>query len=245
MARFLIAALSSLLLAFTAVAQGLQIPELTGRVVDNAGILSQGGKDKVEAAIKNLEAATGGQMAVLTVKSLNGSDIESFGIKVAEKWKIGHKGKDDGAILIVSQDNRKMRLEVGYGWEGFVNDARAGDIIRDMGPYFRNGDFAGGMALAIDNVSAFVTGKPPSISPKAKDGGKEKDPPFGFFILFLIVLLIIILRKLLGFGGYGTYHSGGHSGGGFFAGGGSFGGDGGGFSGGGGSFGGGGASGSW
>jgi len=242
LAKLLVASLAFALLALQAAAQ-ISVPELTGRVVDEAGILSQDGKSKVEAAIQRLESDTGGQMAVLAVKSLNGSDIESFSIKVAKKWKIGHKGKDDGAILVVSKDDRKIRLEIGYGWEGFVNDARAGDIIRAMGPYFRNGDFAGGMAFAVDSVSSFVTGKTPSALKKRPEKGVDIDLSLGglliglFIVLFFIFVLHAILSRL-GPGGDGTYHGGGFSSGGSGWGGG-------GFSGGGGSFGGGGASGSW
>lgn len=230
--------------AVCAMAAEVRIPELTGRVVDNAGMLSQGGRQVVEGAILRLESQTGGQMAVLTVKSLDGSDIETFGIKTAEKWKIGHKGKDNGAILIISLGDRKTRLEIGYGWEGFVNDARAGDILRDMAPYFRSGDIAGGMAYAVDSVSAFVSGKPQSsAAPQSTKKAEAKGPLKlgGFELLILgVIVIILLLRSYSSNSGYGTFGGGGYSGGGFFGGGG-----GGGFSGGGGGFGGGGSSGSW
>ena len=95
----------------------VEVPPLTGRVVDRAGVFGAGAS-RVEAAVLALENASGGQMAVLTVPTLDGEPIEDFSIRVAEAWKIGRKGKDNGAILVIVPDDREMRLEIGYGWEG-------------------------------------------------------------------------------------------------------------------------------
>ncbi len=241
------AALLLFALCASALAWGIEIPELTGRVVDNASLLSGEGRQRVEDAIIRLEDLTGGQMAVLTVKSLEGQPIEDFSIKVAEKWRIGHKGKDNGAILIVSRDDRKTRLEIGYGWEGFVNDARAGDILRNISPYFRSGDFPAGIVSAVNGVRAYVTGKavPKAEEPPAAQAAQAQESPMsGLFVLLVMIgLAAIIILPIISKGhghGYGTYGNDG-----FWGDGGSSGGGDSGFSGGGGGFGGGGASGDW
>ena len=173
-------------------------------------------------------------MAVLTVPTLDGEPIEDFSIRVAEAWKIGRKGKDNGAILVIVPDDREMRLEIGYGWEGEINDAKAGDVIRDMAPFFRAGNYADGAVYAVGKVQEFVTGKAPEgqpVPPKRRDSG---DSPVAAIIVFVVILLLVLGR------GRGFFFLGG---GGFGGGGGFRGGGGGSFSGGGGGFGGGGASG--
>mgnify|MGYP001766522048 CR=1 FL=1 len=225
-----------------------EIPELTGRVVDTAGMLSGDGAARVEQAIKKLEESTGGQMAVLTIPTLNGMDIESYGIKTAEKWKIGYKGKDNGAILIISKAEHKTRLEVGYGWEGLINDARAGDILRQMTPYFKADDFAGGMVYAVTYVEVYITGKAPSLPVAERDGNGVSSGIANILILLAVLCIpvfIFILKYCIWHWTYGTY-GGGSGSDDVFGGGGGSSSDGGGFSGGGGGgFGGGGASGGW
>jgi uncharacterized protein len=210
-----------------------EIPPLTGRVVDRAGVFGENGIAKIEGAIMELEAVSGGQMAVLTVKTLDRTPIEEFGIAVMDKWKIGHKGKDNGAILILAVEDREMRLEVGYGWEGDINDARVGDILRAMAPFLRDGCHADAAAYAIGEVQLHVTGQAPKGHQSVS---REEEPDIG-----IVVLLVILVLVFLAFGKHGRSGRGG----GFFIGGGGFGGGGGGFSGGGGGGGGGGASGRW
>ena len=230
----------------------LKVPKLTGRVVDKAGILSSAEKSQVTAAVKALESGTGGQMAVLIIPSLEGDSLEEFSIKVADAWKIGHKNKDNGAILLISQKDRKIRLEIGDGWEGFVNDARAGDIIRAMGPFFRNSEFDKGIIYAISSVHKYVTGKASAYAPpvpKQKPKGHANTLIAIIFLFLCIFAFASVIRGVF----YGTsgitfygggYRRGGYNGGGgWSSGGGGF--SGGGFSGGGGGFSGGGASGGW
>lgn len=234
MRKFLFALLVTAVLPLGAAK--LKLPELTGRVVDNANIFSTAEKEQIEAAILQLEKATqGGQMAVLTVKSLNGMPIEWYGIKLAEKWKIGQKGKDNGAILIIALNDRSMRLEIGYGWEGKVNDARAGDIIRELIPLFRANKYGEGTAKAVMRVQEFVTGKPVEGLPPLKKSPRRQ-PAGSVLLIFLSIIAFAVLSggRLLIIPGFG----GGFRGGGGFGGGG-------GFSGGGGGFGGGGSSGKW
>ena len=235
MRKFLFALLVTAVLPLGAAK--LKLPELTGRVVDNANIFSSAEKEQIEAAILQLEKATqGGQMAVLTVKSLNGMPIEWYGIKLAEKWKIGQKGKDNGAILIIALNDRSMRLEIGYGWEGKVNDARAGDIIRELVPYFQANKYGEGTAQAVMRVQEFVTGKPVEGLPPLKKSPRRQ-PAGSVLLIFLSIIAFAVLSggRLLIIPGFGGGFRGG-SGGGF---------GGGGFSGGGGGFGGGGSSGRW
>lgn len=230
MRKFLFALLVTAVLPLGAAK--LKLPELTGRVVDNANIFSTAEKEQIEAAILQLEKATqGGQMAVLTVKSLNGMPIEWYGIKLAEKWKIGQKGKDNGAILIIALNDRSMRLEIGYGWEGKVNDARAGDIIRELVPYFQANKYGEGTAQAVMRVQEFVTGKPVEGLPPLKKSPRRQ-PAGSVLLIFLSIIAFAVLSggRLLIIPGFGGGFRGG---------------SGGGFSGGGGGFGGGGSSGKW
>ncbi len=215
-----------------------EIPAFTARTIDRAGVIDAAGRERIDGAIRQLEEASGGQMAVLVIPTLDNEPIEEFGIRVAEKWKVGHKDKDDGAILIVALNDRQMRLEVGYGWEGDINDARAGDVIRALAPFFREGRYADGIVTAIGTVQKFVTGKAPEGMPPPPEESKEpEEHPFTVVVVILIILLVLFSR------GRGIFFLGG---GGGFGGGGFGGGRGGGFGGGGGgSFGGGGASGRW
>jgi len=221
----------------------LSVPRLTGRVVDQAGILSKAERNGLEARIQGLEQATGGQMAVLIIPSLKSDALELFSMRVAETWKIGRKGKDNGALLLVCHQDRKIRFEVGYGWEGKINDAKAGDIIRGMGPFFKKGQFAQGIDFAIADVQEIVTGVRPQGAPAQRrgSGGRSGGGNLFFFILIFVVVSIMggWRRRRFGFGTMIFMGMGGHSRGG----GSGFGG--GGFSGGGGGFGGGGASGGW
>jgi len=221
----------------------LPVPRLTGRVVDQAGMLNRAERERLEDRIRGLETATGGQVAVLVVPSLKGDSLEGFSMRVAESWQIGRKGEDNGALLLVSQNDRQIRLEIGYGWEGQVNDARAGDIIRGMGPWFREGRFAQGIDYALAELQMHVTGQRPADAPAARRS-QEREAPGGLvFFLFVIVFLLSIFgrSRYSRFGRGPVIFLGG--GGGFRGGGGGFGG--GGFGGGGGGFGGGGASGRW
>lgn len=134
-----------------------RIPALgTRRVVDAAGVLTQSEIDSLTAQIDAYEAATKGQMAVLLIKNLHGDAIEDFSLAVAEKWQIGWKGEDNGVLLLLSVEDREDRLEIGYGLEGVINDARAGDILRGMAYWLKEGFYAQAISYAVASVSAFV-----------------------------------------------------------------------------------------
>ena len=136
-----------------------KVPSLTGRVVDAGKVFTEEETVQIEEAILRLESETGGQMVVTTLPSLEGLSIEDVGIRLGDTWKIGNKDKDDGAILIIVVPERKMRLEVGLGWEGPINDARAGDVIRGLAPFFRENRYADGAVWAVESVQQYVTGK--------------------------------------------------------------------------------------
>ena len=145
-----------------------RIPALgTRRVVDEAGVLNSGEVDALTGQIDAFEDASGGQMAVLLIKSLHGDSIEDFGLAVAEKWKIGHKGQDNGVVLVLAMEDRQSRLEIGYGYEGVINDARAGDVLRGMAPAMRAGQYAAAISGAIRDVSAMVLAENAPTAPEA------------------------------------------------------------------------------
>ena len=245
------------------------IPELTGRIVDNADMLSYEAEVSLTNLLEAYEKATTNQIVVATIPSLEDyEDIEGFGIRLADAWHIGQAGKDNGIILLITRDDRYLRIDVGYGLEGVINDARAGDIIRDiLIPAFQRGDFDTGVTEA---VSALIR----HISPDFEYEGladvniEEEDGSLlgGIFTLFIGIMILLgalggrgrrnyrrglsssigqaILWSLLTSNSNNKSNNRGSSGFGGFGGGG-FRSGGGGFSGGGGRFGGGGASGRW
>lgn len=231
-------------------ALGLDIPQLAGRVNDRASLLSSAEARQLEARLEAFEAKTGHQYALLTVPTLDGAPIEEFALKTAEKWRLGDKKRDDGLLLIIAQNDRKMRIEVGYGLEGEIPDAIASRVVREvLRPAFQRGQFSYGIQAAFDVLIQAAGGdgqaspEPPRRAQRQKSGGL----PIGLFV----VVLVFLALSMFGGGGRGGRRRGGFfmlpmgggGFGGFGGGGGGFGG--GGFSGGGGGFGGGGASGDW
>ncbi len=135
------------------------------RIVDKAGVFGQDGTGKLAAAIRHLEAQTGGEMMVLTVPTIGVTSIEDFGIETASRWKIGKAGKDNGALLVLAINDHLSRLEIGYGWEGPINDARAGDLLREIVPELREEKYAEAAIKVVQGVEFFVTGvRPDSLT---------------------------------------------------------------------------------
>lgn len=215
----------------------LDVPPIDGWVTDRAGILSADAKGRIEAKLAALETSDSTQIAVLTVPTLAGDSIEDFSMRVVESWKLGQKKLDNGALLVIAQEDRKLRIEVGYGLEGKLTDLTAGRIIRQViVPHFKRGDFEAGVEAGVDAMIAATKGE--FKADEKRSVVPEHIVP-AIFILFIIFIMILRSR---GGGGPGRfnrsssyYRSGGFGG---------FGG-GGGFSGGGGGFGGGGSSGGW
>ncbi len=240
------------------VSSAVDVPPLKGRVNDYGNLLPASRAQQLEQRLAQFESETGHQIAVLTIRSLEGEDIEGFSIRVAENWKIGQKGFDNGVILIIAQNDRKLRIEVGYGLEGVLPDAIAIRIIREViVPRFRDGDFPGGIEAGLEAIMKVTSGEQLPEAVRAVKRPSRSAPSFAAAIPLLLLLALYGLSALSWWGNPGVWSSrgrrryvgwtgsglGGGFGGGGFSGGGDFGG--GGFGGGGGGFGGGGASGGW
>ena len=155
-------AVATLLVAPAAPAQSLvAVPPLTSPVTDTTGTLAADQVAALDAKLRAFEQAKGSQVAVVIVRSTQPETIEQYALRVAEAWKIGRKGVDDGAILLVALDDRKLRIEVGYGLEGALPDATANRIIdEDIVPAFRRGDIYGGIATGVDRMLRVIEGEP-------------------------------------------------------------------------------------
>src|ERR1700744_3547730 len=146
--------------AFAAFAD-VAVPPLTGRVVDQTGTLSSDTVASLSQKLKDFEARKGSQIAVLIVPTTAPETIEQYSIRVAEAWKIGRRKIDDGALLVVAKEDRKLRIEVGYGLEGALPDVTARRIIDEIiVPHFRTGDFAGGISAGVDRIIRIIDGEP-------------------------------------------------------------------------------------
>jgi uncharacterized protein len=243
---------------FTAAAFAFNFPPLTGRVVDQAGVISAASRSAIEAKSKELEDKSGIQLVVATVKSLEGSDVESYANQLFRFWKLGEAKKNNGVLLLVAPAEHKVRIEVGYGLEGTLTDALSSVIIRSaIIPRFKANDFSGGIERGVDAIISVLTTdaaewhKKVDVRPESPASDFDKLFPILFFLLlFFIIWYLIAHANGPGGRGPGGGRRGGPPifiptggwGGSDWGGGGGFGG---GFSGGGGSSGGGGASGSW
>lgn len=135
-------------------------PDLTGRVVDNAGILQESTKQKIKTMLKNEEDNSSNQIVVVTLKTLHGYPIENFSLDLARHWGIGQKDKDNGVVLLIAKKERKMRIEVGYGLEGKLTDKISHEIMTyTLTPAFKKGDFNGGVLKAVKEILQAVNGE--------------------------------------------------------------------------------------
>jgi uncharacterized protein len=237
------------LLTATPCLAALTFPTLTGRVVDTASILSPEAIQQLNTMLAAEEAKTTNQIVVVTLPSLQGTSIEDFGTRLGRAWKVGQKGKDNGALLIVAPKDHKVRIEVGYGLEGTLTDLDANQIVQNtILPMFRTGSIEKGVLAGTAAIIAHLDGglTPDATPQTAADTQAENVDQTINLVFGIIVVLLIFSMFLRSFGRpsignailpYMIGSSFGGSGGGF--------GGGGGFSGGGGSFGGGGASGGW
>ena len=254
--RIQIGALALFLLAVVS-AVALDFPALSGRVVDEANVLDPATRAALTDKLAAFETKTSDQLVVVTLKSLQGTSIEQYGVELGRRWRIGQKGTNNGVLLIVAPSERKVRIEVGYGLEGTLTDAVSRLIIENaIVPRFRANDFAGGITRAVDDIISVLTGDAAEWQQRAAQR-PEATTQWGSIVVLLLVIFVFGLvfftlvgniprnrgsrRSRSGWStgsswGSGSSWSSGSSGG-FY--------DGGGFSGGGGSFGGGGSSGSW
>ncbi|TCS36219.1 uncharacterized protein EDC30_10736 [Paucimonas lemoignei] len=240
------------------------VPPLTAHVTDNAGMLTAQQRQALENVLTDYEARTGSQIAVLLVSKTEPEAIEQYGIRVADAWKLGRKGVDDGVILLVAKDNppalRRLRIEAGRGVQGVLTDAQSKRILQDViAPHFRQNDFYGGLTAGVSAITTLLD-QEKFPSPQNAQNQVAEDESIGgwlpmLFFLFVVFMMMsrarssrrrfsrngwgqaagVILGSHIGRGGWGDFGGGGGGGGGF----------GGGFSGGGGGFDGGGASGDW
>jgi uncharacterized protein len=247
----LVLALSSFLLA----ERVQDLPKPTNYVSDFAGVLSPETQASLNALCTQVDRQAHAQIAVVTIKSLDGQPIENFATELEDKWKVGKKGTDRGLLLIFAPNDRKYRIEVGYGLEGILPDGRVGDIGRLMAPYLRQNNYDAAVTLAVRQVAGVIAadaGVTLNTGPRRMAPPQPKPLTLGQVVLLGIVLLLVVLF-LARFGGSGLLgfligmFMGGGGGGGWGGGGGGGGDDGGGGFGGfgGGSSGGGGASGDW
>jgi len=180
------------------------IPPLTARVTDLTQTLTAAERQALEAKLADWETRTGNQLAVLVVSSTQPEPIEAYSIRVAEQWKIGRKGNDNGVLFTVAKNDRKLRFEVGYGLEGVLTDVTASRIIREtVAPLFREGKFAAGIGAGVDRVIAVVAEGKPLPPAKSTPSGARVLGGFDFgtwlVVLFVVVPLIgAVLRAIFG-----------------------------------------------
>jgi uncharacterized protein len=230
-------------------AVALDFPALSGRVVDDAGILDEETRAALTQKLAAFEARTTDQLVVVTLKSLQGTSIEDFGVELGRHWQIGQRDKNNGVLLLVAPNERRVRIEVGYGLEGALTDAVSRLIIENgITPRFRAGDFAGGITRGVDDIVSVLSGdaeewqaraarRPDTVSPT---DSTRNDSIWPVIWVVLVVMLVVFICSMLAgalcaailrlFAMLSLVSGRGSSGG---------------FSGGGGSFGGGGASGRW
>jgi len=204
------------------VLQALDVPPLTARVMDMAGILSANTTQELETRLQLLEAENGTQIAVLTIDSLDGENLEEYTLRVAETWGLGQRGMDNGALLLIAVQDRQMRIEVGYGLEDRLTDLMAGRIINErIIPFLRKGNFNGGvragvqaMIIAARGEDPFTAANTPDISPLAETAASEQEQQdemedtlveallggsFLAGLLFRRILLSMAVGAILGF----------------------------------------------
>lgn len=252
--------LSALALYLASLALALDFPQLTGRVVDQANIMTAQSRTDLEAKLKELEDKSSIQLVVATVKSLQGSDVETYANGLFRSWKLGEAKKNNGVLLLIAPAEHKVRIEVGYGLEGTLTDAFSSVIISSaIVPRFKTGDFSGGIERGVDGILSVLSGDTADWQPKVRVRSDDASSLINDLLVPLLPMLVFFLiwylmgsatgsgsrravRKggrtiIIPYGGptWGSGWGGGTGGGGF----------GGGFSGGGGWSGGGGASGSW
>lgn len=181
-------------------AAALDVPPLRAHVNDYAGILSAGAVEQLERALADFELSDSTQIAVLTIPTLEGESLEEYSIKVAEAWRIGQKGLDNGAILLVAKQERKVRIEVGRGLEGKLTDLVSGRIIRgEITPRFKAGDFDGGVVAGVSAIMAVAKGEYAAKTRDLRHGRKSAHPVFTL-VIFLAVACIFLgaISRVLG-----------------------------------------------
>jgi len=170
----------------------LDVPQLSGRINDHARLLSPETAQQLEQKLAAFERDTSTQIAVLTVPSLQGDDIDQFSIRVAEQWKLGQKGKDNGVLLVLAQGEHKVRIEVGMGLQGVLPDITASRIIRDvMRPYLSSGNFDQGITAGVDAIISATKGEF-KASPQERRTHQKKSSSFPVLLLLIAVVVVLL-----------------------------------------------------
>ena len=175
------------------------VPPLSGRVTDQTATLTAAQQTTLEQTLQAFEARKGSQLAILIVPTTAPETIEQYALRVAEQWKLGRKKVDDGAILVVAKNDRALRIEVGYGLEGALNDATSKRIISEIiTPRFKQGDFYGGISAGVDRIIRVIDGEP-LPEPTGKPPGETADIQQYVPVIFILALVVGgVLRTVLG-----------------------------------------------
>ena len=223
MKKFLYILLSVLVISFfpIRISNSEEIPKISSYVVDNANILNQETKDKIINLSKTLNEKDGTELVVVTIPSLNGASLEEYSMKIAHETGIGKKGKDNGVLFLIVKNDRKMRIEVGYGLEGKLTDITSKHILDDVKPFFKKGDYDGGILKGVEEIIQVVNGEFKAESKEMSDG------MFWFIVIGIIILVLLVIFTggdilfipLMLFDGSSGSSSGGFGGGGFGGGG--------------------------
>src|SRR5271155_2728045 len=186
---------AALLFSLAAIAFALDLPPLTGRVVDQANVMTPQSRTELEAKLKGLEDKSSIQLVVATVKSLQGSDIETYANQLARFWKLGEAKKNNGVLLLVAPNEHKVRIEVGYGLEGTLTDALSSVIISSaIIPRFKTGDYSGGIERGVDGIISVLSGDTADWQPKPNVRTEDASSTFDMLvpILFFVIMIFII-----------------------------------------------------
>jgi uncharacterized protein len=178
------------------VASALEVPALTGRVNDYAELMSPEAEARIDQTLAALEGDKGAQVVVLTIEGLDGEQLEDYSLRVAENWRLGRADQDDGALVFIAKNDRKMRLEVGYGLEPYLSDVMSRRILDQiLRPSFRAGDFDGGVERAVEAIDGLIRGT--STLPAPEPTPFEGDLPLRMFgllwLLFLLPFVFVVL----------------------------------------------------
>jgi uncharacterized protein len=195
MKRWLVALLALLVVSWlTPALAEVAVPVLKARVTDLTNTLTPAQTASIEQQLLALEQRKGSQLAVLIVPTTQPEAIEQYSLRVAEAWKLGRKGVDDGALLVIAKDDRTLRIEVGYGLEGVIPDAIAKRVIAEtIVPYFKQNDFAGGIQAGVTQLIKLVDGEP-LPPPKAQSQNDKSDP---MSMLFIVVIAAAVIGQVL------------------------------------------------
>jgi len=187
--KFRLAFAALLLSSASMTALALDVPNLAGRVNDYADLISPAAETRIEQVLAALEQDEGAQVVVLTIDSLEEEQLEEYSLRIAETWELGREAQDDGALLFIAKNDRKMRLEVGYGLEPVLSDVMSRRILDQvLRPRFRTGDFDGGVERAVDAIDGLIRGTS-TLPPPSRSDAQGELPPRMFGVLWLLFLV--------------------------------------------------------